>query len=125
MCASSSLMAEIWALRDGLTLAKESNLHNLEVEVDARGVIPLLNDVNAKNHPLRNILLDCRSLMLELDVVAIKHIYREANRCANVLANDAPVSVGDFHVYPFIPSCIATLLYADLSKVAYPRLVNA
>lgn len=33
MAANSSLMAEIWALRDDLALAKDRNVHNLEIEM--------------------------------------------------------------------------------------------
>lgn len=63
--ATSSLMTEFWALRDGLTFAKEENVRKLEVETDAQGVIQLLQDHGMANHPLGNIILDCRSLMEE------------------------------------------------------------
>ncbi|KAI8570098.1 hypothetical protein RHMOL_Rhmol01G0007100 [Rhododendron molle] len=60
--------------------------------------------------------------MSELEVfdIGINHIYREANNCAEALANDAPVSMKDLHIYHYSPSCIATLLYADLIGVALP-----
>lgn len=38
MTAISSLMAELWALRDGLSLAKAENMKKLEIEVDTLGV---------------------------------------------------------------------------------------
>lgn len=59
LLASSSLMAELWALRDGLNFAKEEDVTKLEVETDALGVIQLLNDHEMANHSLGNILLDC------------------------------------------------------------------
>lgn len=111
-------MVEVLALRDGLMLGKAEGVWNLEIET-------LLQDNQIANHPLGNILLDCRSLMEELEAVSIKHIYREANHCADALASDAPISVGDFYVYPCILICIVNILYADLIGVVYPRIVNA
>lgn len=37
IAANSSLMAEVWALRDGLALAKDENIRKLKIEVDAFG----------------------------------------------------------------------------------------
>lgn len=90
-------MTEVWALRDGLALAKEENVKNLETQIDALVVIPRLisNDHHTENHQLGNILLDCRSLIEEFEEVSIKHFYRETNHCADILANDAPVLVED------------------------------
>lgn len=123
--ADSSLKAELWALRDGLSLAKDENIKKLEIEVDSMTVLNLIHATNMVNHPLVNLLFDCRLLMQGFEEVSITHIYREANRCADALANDAPVSVGDLYIYPVIPSCISNFLYADLIGVSYPRIVNS
>lgn len=60
--ATSSLMAELQALCDGLIIAKEESVSN-----------------SLSHHPLRNILLDCRSFMEKLEAMSIKHIYWETN----------------------------------------------
>lgn len=112
-------MAELWALRDGLSLAKAENARKLEIEVDALGVIQLLNE-QTKNHPMGNILLDCRSLMAELEAVSIKHVYCEVNYCANALTKDAPILVRDLYIYPCFLNCISNLFYADLIGVVTP-----
>lgn len=62
--ATSSLMAEGWALRDGLVLAKNDNIRKLEIEIDSLGVIQLLNDHDTANHPLGHM-----SLMEAFEVV--------------------------------------------------------
>lgn len=85
---------------------RKINLRRLEIEVDALAVIQLISDQNTVNHSFGNILFDCRFLMQELDVVSIKHVYCEANRYVDALANDAPISIRDFHIYPYMPSCI-------------------
>ncbi|KAI8552114.1 hypothetical protein RHMOL_Rhmol06G0239800 [Rhododendron molle] len=86
--ADSSLKAELWAVRDGLVLAREHNIRSLEIGVDALGVVQLINDNNSTNHRTGSISPDCRFLMKEFDVASIKYIYREANRCADVLTNN-------------------------------------
>lgn len=58
-------------------------------------------------------------------MVSIKHVYREANYCVIVLANDALILVRDLYIYPYFPSCIANLFYADLIVIVYPQLVNS
>lgn len=105
---------KFWALRDGLVLARDENIQRLEIEVDAITVLQLILDTMAENHPLGNLLFDCRSLMQDFEEVSMKHIYCEANRCADALANDAPISVGDLYIYPCFPNCISNLFYADL-----------
>ena len=37
-------MVELWALRDGLAIAKELGLNNLIVELDALSVVMLVDD---------------------------------------------------------------------------------
>ncbi|KAI8554651.1 hypothetical protein RHMOL_Rhmol05G0114300 [Rhododendron molle] len=116
-------MAELWALRDGLNFAREEHVLNREVGTDALGVIQLLQNQEMVNHPLGNILFDCRSLTEEIEAMSIKHVFREANQCADALTKDAPVSVGDYYVYLYFPNCIVDVFHADLSGVAYPRTV--
>ena len=78
-------MAELWALRDGLLLAKEMGLNNLIIELDALSVV-LLMENNTSNLTLEPLLNDCRNLVREIPNMQIKHIFREANRCADALA---------------------------------------
>lgn len=59
--------------------------------------------------------------MEELEAASIKHIYREVNYCADVLTNDASISLRDLYIY----LCIANLLYVDLIEVAYSGIVNS
>ncbi|KAI8526337.1 hypothetical protein RHMOL_Rhmol13G0300200 [Rhododendron molle] len=80
---------------------------NLEVETDSQIATQLLSAVNIDNHPFDNI--------------NIKHIFREANRCADALAADKPISVGSLYFYISVPICISNLLYADYLGISYPR----
>ena len=75
---SNSCMAELWALRDGLLLAKEMGLSNLIIEMDALSVVLLMNN-NIVNLLMEPLLTDCRNLLSEIPNKQIVHIYREAN----------------------------------------------
>lgn len=59
------MAAELWGLRDGLMLAKNLNIKNLVVEVDAMTVAKILsseNMISDSTHPYSAIIVDCRSL---------------------------------------------------------------
>lgn len=62
---------------------------------------------------LTRLVTECRSLLEQLEVLTIKHVHHEAIKCADALAKDDPISVGDFYVYLHVPSCIINLLYED------------
>ena len=40
---TTSVMVELWALRDGLTLANQLGIGYLEVELDAKDIVEMLN----------------------------------------------------------------------------------
>ncbi|KAI8566598.1 hypothetical protein RHMOL_Rhmol02G0053300 [Rhododendron molle] len=51
------LRAELWALRDGLKLAFDLNLIDIEVEPDAMQASPLVHSPQFGHHPLSSIIL--------------------------------------------------------------------
>lgn len=40
---ATNTIAELWALRDGLLLAKSLNIDNLQVELDAKAIAKLIS----------------------------------------------------------------------------------
>ena len=46
---TTSKIAEFWALRDGLKLAIQLGVQNLEVELDAKVIVDLINSRNSSN----------------------------------------------------------------------------
>ena len=60
---TSSVIAEFWALRDGLTMATQLGLTNLEVEMDSKVVIDLVLSNANSNCAYSPLLNDCRSLL--------------------------------------------------------------
>ena len=77
---TTSVIAEFWALRDGLLLASQMGIPCLEVESDAKIVIDLLLSDSLPNRTYKALLLDCRSLLNRFQQVKVTHTFREANR---------------------------------------------
>nr|POE45886.1 hypothetical protein CFP56_40924 [Quercus suber] len=59
---TSSLVAELWAIRDGLTRCCALSLEVVLVEVDASVVIPLVSQANHANGEFSSLIDDCRNL---------------------------------------------------------------
>lgn len=57
------MIAECWALRDGLTLASQPGVTQLLVELDAKVVVDLILSRKSSNSPYSSLLNDCRYLM--------------------------------------------------------------
>lgn len=60
------MVAELWGLREGLVLAKNLNIGNLQIEIDAKAmtdVISSQNDTSFVTYPYSNLILECRSLL--------------------------------------------------------------
>ena len=77
-------MAELWALRNGLLLAKELGLNNLIVELDALSVVLLMNN-SFSNLLMEPLLTDYRNLLKAILNKQVVHVYQEANQCADAL----------------------------------------
>ena len=92
---TSNFMAELWALRDGLILAREMGLNNLIIELDALSVVTLMNNDSA-NLLMELLLTDCRNLLKEIPNKRVIHTYREANQCADALVKLGANSLSSF-----------------------------
>ncbi|KAK7837006.1 putative ribonuclease h protein [Quercus suber] len=78
-------------------------ISNLEVELDAKAIVEMINNANSSNKKLFPLLLDCRSLMEKLAQVRVAHVFREANRCADYLAKFGCCMREDFVIYDAAP----------------------
>ena len=81
-----SLLAELWAIRDGLMLCIDRSLVMVEVELDAKAVVDMLTNSQYSNIAIAPLIEDCRYLISQICQMRIKHCYHESNRCADKLA---------------------------------------
>ena len=121
---TNSFMAELWALRDSLILAREMGLNNLIIELDALSIVMLMNN-EAENIMMEPLLSNCRNLMKQIPNKCVIHSYREANQCANALAKLEAQSFTHFVVFCNLPPVVETLLAFDKASKHCNRLVNS
>ncbi|KAF7810660.1 putative ribonuclease H-like domain-containing protein [Senna tora] len=83
----NTVQAELWALQIGLSIARDINVSHIEIETDCTTLIHLINNSQLTNlHPLFSVICTCRHFLSAFDSWELKHIYREANGCADALA---------------------------------------
>jgi hypothetical protein len=56
--------------------------------------------------------------------VQLTHIYREANRCADILANMGSKLEVDMMIYHEPPLAVRQILFDDFRGVSIPRMVS-
>lgn len=69
--ATSSFEAELWALRDGLSICVEKYYLAIEVELDAKAIIDILLNPNQANSFVYPPLEDCKHLAS--DIVCMRY----------------------------------------------------
>ncbi|KAL2928100.1 hypothetical protein RDABS01_006903 [Bienertia sinuspersici] len=116
--ARTPLAAELLALKKGLQLAWDHNFKKLEVEVDAKELLNLLNSgLDQPYHDLF-VLIHEVSQMLKWDwVVILNHIHRDYNQVAHLLAYLSFYMEQDSKVYQEPPQYVQAAFRKDLGNV--------
>lgn len=109
----NSLTAEVWALRDGLLLCHQMNIPAIIVELDAKVLVDAISNPRYSNTVISPIFYDCKCLLSQIPQVRIKHIFREANKCANRLANFAHSQDLEFITHSVPPVDLISFVEAD------------
>ena len=92
----------------------------IKVEMDAAAVTNLVNNLQEQRLPQKNFVHDCRSLMAQLGVKTMKHVYREANKCADLSATTPCLDTISFLSFTAFPSFISMQLADDAVGISYP-----
>ena len=83
---TTSVVIELWALRDDLNLCISLNLQAMEIELDVKLVVELISKEESQLNSNDVIVADCREGLKKIPRVRVLHCYREANKCADALA---------------------------------------
>ena len=121
---TNNCKAKLWALIDGLVLAKKMGLNNLIVELDTLSVVLLTTD-NTANLLMEPLLTDCRNLLKEIPNKQIVHAYREANQCIDALAKLGATSLSSFAVFFSPLPTVDSILSYDKTNMCCDRIVNS
>ena len=118
---TNSFLAETWALHDGLLLCNQLNLNAAMVELDAKALIDALKNPSYASTIVSSLFDDCRRLAAQIPHLSIKHIYREAIRCVDHLANLGSCQSLDFISYFCPPVDLVPLVMADRQGMFFNR----
>ena len=119
---TTCFLAEMWALRDGLSLCVSRNYQAVEVEIDAKAIVDALNNPNYSNLFVSSIMDDCRTLLSQISWTCFRHCYSKMNRCADALARQGGCQAADFVIFESPPVDISSSVDFDLSGMYLSRL---
>ncbi|KAL6188945.1 hypothetical protein ACLB2K_040335 [Fragaria x ananassa] len=122
--AGEVLQAEAWGLFYGIQLALSMKIPKLETESDSDVLVNLLQNSDMDVHPLGTIVLNCRAMMQHFDFVQIKHIHRERNMVADLLAKNSTLNAKGICIFNEPPDLVTNALLDDIVGVTRCRTVN-
>ncbi|PRQ49757.1 putative ribonuclease H-like domain-containing protein [Rosa chinensis] len=119
------LQAEAWGLYHGLHLALSLNITRLEVESDSSILISLIHSDNVGLHPLGTLIMNCRNLLKGFDFIQIKHVHRERNMVADLLAKNSTSHAKGVCIFHDPPALVTEDLLDDIVGAPRARRFNA
>lgn len=119
------MWAELWALRLGIRVARELSLQQDIFELDSKVIVDMIHKKETRIGFLQPLLQEILELLLLPSWrTSVVHAFREANKCADLLANmgHSTSYEGVFFSTSF-PS-LSLLIQADVQGVCTPRIVS-
>jgi len=121
-------VAELWGVYYGMYFAWEKKVTRVELEVDSTLVVGFLKTGVSERHPLSFLVRLCHGFFSKDWIVRISHVYREANRLTDGLANYAfSLLLGFMLLFLFLLLLIRCLVMTLLSLralVEYTRFCS-
>lgn len=117
-------LAELWGVYYGLYIAWERRVARLELEVDSEIVVGFLTSGISDSHPLSFLVRLCYGFLSRDWLVRVSHVYREANRLADGLANYAFSLPLGFYSFNLPPDIVNPILLEDANGVSRLRFVR-
>ena len=125
---TTSVVAKLWALRDGINLCVDLNLTNVLIEMDAKIVVDLLLKGEEKTHGNDVLIADCKEGLKKIQRVQIQHCYREANKCVDTLVRKGVLLSQDSVVFYLISVALFTKKKKRMQKcnlvTTYQKTMN-
>ncbi|KAG7593917.1 AAA+ ATPase domain [Arabidopsis thaliana x Arabidopsis arenosa] len=120
----SALLAELWGVYYGLYTAWEHRVTRLVLEVDSSLLVGFLTTEIGDSHPLSFLVRFCHAFISRDWIVQVTHVYREANRLADGLANYAFSLPLGFHAFVSVPIVVDSILRDDVVGTTVPRPIR-
>ncbi|KAL4390584.1 hypothetical protein HN873_007945 [Arachis hypogaea] len=114
-------IAELWGFFVGMKLAVEMSIPYLMVESDSSCAVHLLQSAVVENHVGASLVRSIKELMTRPHRVVIRHVFREANQCADVLAKHGQVIEKGIKWFEKAPAMVVPLVCADERGMKFSR----
>jgi ribonuclease HI len=121
---TTAYMAELWGIYEGLLLANRRAVERLELRTDSQIIAQSLQERTNGSMMGCALLRRIRSLLDGPWEVKIIHVYREANRCADMLANMGSEGTSGIEFFDSPPAKVLLCVDDDIRGVSYPRLIS-
>lgn len=119
---SSVLMAELWALRDGIRMAKNLNIQSLLINMDCSEVVNLITSHSSINRLTQPLVDECRDILQAFHQARLHHCYRES-KAADSLAKIGSLQQEAFVYYVSPPLSILDVLAFDSAVGSAPNVI--
>ena len=121
---SSVLMAELWGLYQGLSLAWDAGIKRLLIEEDNFCVTQMISKQVVVPNAFYALVVAVRELVSINWQIFITHIYHEANSATDFMANMTHSLPHDLHLFTSPSLGIYSIILQDLFGVTQPRLIH-
>ena len=118
---TTSFVAKLWVVREGLSLCLHRNLPAVVLELDVKSIFDVLTNPNQSNNIISAILDDYRQMMVQVPQLRVRHCYREAKRCADKLARMGVQQLVNFCLCEDSPQELQSDLEFDNSELYVNR----
>ena len=120
----SAIRAEFLALLQGLQLAWSKGIQLLDVRMDNKACISIIQGDQYNRGLNMHVVNQCKQLINQNGwTVTLTHCYREANRAADWLANHGLDGDKLYDTFASLPTDLAKVLREDLQGVAIARRI--
>jgi ribonuclease HI len=120
----SAYLAELWGVLEGLMYARRLQFCFIELHIDSLVVVQAITSNGHGSWKGRSLVEQIRRLLALDWQVVVHHSYREANQCADALANYGCSMDAGISFFDFCPSSIKHLLLFDMMGNTTPRVVS-
>jgi ribonuclease HI len=118
---ATAYMSKLWGIYEGLRMARRGGVEKLELRSDSQVIVRSLQNNNNGSSIMGCALMKrIRDLLTGSWDVKIMHVFREANRCADMLANKGSEGNHEIEFFDHPPSWGRQIVDDDFRGVAFP-----
>jgi hypothetical protein len=121
---TTTYMAGLWGIYEGLRLAQRRGVTRLELRTDSQVIAQSLKDSTSGSIMGSTLMKRIRSLLYGPWEIRIIHVFRKANRCTDILANMDSECLSGIEFFASPPSRVMQIVEDDVRGVSFPRLIS-